>query len=288
VNDVVRLWWLARTWNLPGGLRPGYDGNERDAHDDGALDLVGHEVGRDKSAEEYSDPELIVVSQVAPFSITYSGICHLVTGAHARVTIKVLRRASGNVGGRGDSSTGDGANAGGIRQADEREKEANAAAACDLDGLWQHADQPLPHSNEGQENEDEAFNEDGSKRLAISEPAGAVEADHLVSEVGIEAHAGTAKVSLCTTVWAVTCARATGRFVKKPNRKDESPAMTAVAVIKSRLMSRACQSRSCYDLITYLRHTRHSLWQMSYCSCKSDRWDHCTRRSLLCPTGWTR
>ena len=119
-------------------------------------------------------------------------------GAHAGLRVKILRRASSNISWRGGASSSNGSDSARVRQPDEREEEANATAAGDLDGLWQHADQPLPHANKRQEDEDEAFNEDGSKGLAVGESASAVEADYLIGEVGVETHARTAKVSMRT------------------------------------------------------------------------------------------
>jgi hypothetical protein len=40
-------------------LRPGDDGNESYADDNGALDFVGHEISGDEAAKEYADPHLM-------------------------------------------------------------------------------------------------------------------------------------------------------------------------------------------------------------------------------------
>jgi hypothetical protein len=66
-----------------------------------------------------------------------------------------------------------------------------------------------------------------------------VETDYLISEIRVETHARTiARQCLAELKAAMeTYAKATGRFVRKPNMKDARPEIAAVAVMRSRCIS---------------------------------------------------
>lgn len=58
-----------------------------------------------------------------------------------------------------------------------------------LHGCRDYFNEPLPHADQGQKEEDETFDEDGCERQSVSYRPCAMVADNLVSEVGVEAHA---------------------------------------------------------------------------------------------------
>ncbi len=52
-------------------------------------------------------------------------------------------------------------------------------------------DEPLPHPYQREEDEDEAFDEDGSECEPVGDGSSSVISNDLVCEVGVEAHAGS-------------------------------------------------------------------------------------------------
>jgi hypothetical protein len=81
-----------------------------------------------------------------------------------------------------------------ITHPDFRQEHANADSACNFDTRWDDFDEPLTHADQREEDEDEAFDEDGCECKAVAYASCAVVADDLVGEVGVEAHAGTRRV----------------------------------------------------------------------------------------------
>ena len=71
------------------------------------------------------------------------------------------------------------------------EEHANADTACDFDTCWDYFDQPLTHADQREEDENEAFDEDGGECESVGDVSSTMEADDLICEISIEAHART-------------------------------------------------------------------------------------------------
>src|SRR5690554_2164091 len=88
---------------------------------------------------------------------THLGVRHQSAVAHASINVNVFVAASGQSQGSGRAPTGNGANARRVRKSNLREEEADADAGCRLDRGWNELDQPLPHSRQGEEDENETL-----------------------------------------------------------------------------------------------------------------------------------
>ena len=159
--------------------------------------------------------------------------------AGSGLDVEILERATSQLG-RRHRAPRNGTDSGSVGQADEGEEESNADSASRLDGGWDQLAEPLSHSRESKEYEDEPFDEHGSQCETVRDRAGSVKADDLVGEVGVETHSGTIRTLVSPPVCTIsgshgTHARATGRLVKKPKRQLARPDRAAVAVIRSRL-----------------------------------------------------
>lgn len=156
--------------------RPGDDGYQNDAVQDRALDAVHHQQRGQDAATENANP--------------HPWVAHLARGrAKSRVRIPqridAARQLHGSVR-RADHE----ADTFRVREADERQEQADAHGCSELDGLGNGARQPLTHTEQGESEEDPALNEDGCESNLVGNGAGAVIAYHCVGEVGIETHAG--------------------------------------------------------------------------------------------------
>lgn len=78
-----------------------------------------------------------------------------------------------------------------ITHADFGEKHADAHSACDLYTRWDDFDEPLTHTDQREEDEDETLDENGCERETVAYAPGAMVADNLVGKVGVETHAWT-------------------------------------------------------------------------------------------------
>lgn len=84
----------------------------------------------------------------------------------------------------------------GIWHSSFSQKKANSDTTCDLYRSRYYLDKPLPHANQGQENENKPFHKHGRESQTIRNSASSMKTDNLVSKICIEAHAGAEKVSV--------------------------------------------------------------------------------------------
>ena len=107
-------------------------------------------------------------------------------------SIQILRRASRDISwcNRTSSDQSDTR----IAHAYFGKKHANADTACNFDACWDDFDQPLTHADQREEDEDEAFDKDCGECEAIADGSGAMEANDLICEVGVQTHPGTGTV----------------------------------------------------------------------------------------------
>ena len=158
-----------------GAAGPRDDADEQDANDDGALEAVHHEQNREDTTAEDSDP--------------HAGEAHLVPLRTGAVLEPVLGRTSGELDGRVGGAN-DEADTLAVGETDDGEEEADTDARGDLDAGGDGAGEPLAHAEDGEGEEDPAFNEDGGQGNLEGNRTRAVVADDGVGEVGVEAHAG--------------------------------------------------------------------------------------------------
>lgn len=85
-------------------------------------------------------------------------------------------------------ATSDGSNSSRIRQSNLREEQSDTNTTGRLDGSRDHVDQPLSHTRQSEEHEDEPFDKHSGQGKLVRDVSGTVPADDLVSEVGVESH----------------------------------------------------------------------------------------------------
>lgn len=111
---------------------------------------------------------------------------------HTRaVNIEVFDGAASNREGCGNSTGCDNADARSVGHATERKEHADADTACSLQRPGDDSDEPLSHTGQCQEEEDKTLDKDCGQGDSVGNGASTTDADNLVCEVGIEAHART-------------------------------------------------------------------------------------------------
>ena len=128
-----------------------------------------------------------MIGEVSP----YSRVCHNapITGS----VVEVLASTTTDRQWRDDVSSDD-TDTRAVRHPNQRQKHADAHTACRLESARNDLDQPVPHSGDCQEDEDEALDEDSSKRKTIRHRTRATDTDNLIREVRIETHSGAVLV----------------------------------------------------------------------------------------------
>ena len=207
--------------------RPRDDRHDEDTGDDGTLEPEhGENNGQEATAED-TKPE--------------GGVAHLVRVGARPIIEHRLGWATCQGQGRGDGSL-DQTDTLAVGQTDECQEETDAGAGRKLDGARDGPSEPLAKTENGQAEEDEALGKDGGHSDLVRYGSGAVEADNLVGEVGVEAHTSTDAHRPVTTLAAgrirdlVGCA-STYMLASRPRKKVARQEMAAVPVTRSLLTS---------------------------------------------------
>lgn len=110
---------------------------------------------------------------------SYLGIRHLSTITHARLAIDLFSRTPAECQRCRYPTAGDCAYTSRVRQAYLSEEKPYADACCGLDSRGDKLDEPLPHSGQRENDEDESFEEDGRERGFVRNGATAIGTDDL-------------------------------------------------------------------------------------------------------------
>jgi hypothetical protein len=100
---------------------------------------------------------------------SHSWVCHLASIAASRRFTYHIGRAAAQAQGSRYAAARDGTDARRVRESNFGEEKANAHSSGRLDGGGNEPDEPLAHTREGQEHEDDAFEEDGSQGSAVGD-----------------------------------------------------------------------------------------------------------------------
>lgn len=159
-----------------GGAGPGDDGDEKDADDDGAADTVEHQDGREDAAKEDTEPHGRTLKDMRQADIWV-------------VWIGEFRLAAAQPNQVGIISSNDAKTTSGL-QSDERDEETDTCASSQSQRSRNDPSEPLPDSQERENEEQPAFQKDRSQSLPVShtERTRSMETDDRVSEISVETH----------------------------------------------------------------------------------------------------
>jgi hypothetical protein len=158
-----------------GASRPGNDADEKDAHDDSALDAEHHQEDREEPATEDTDP--------------HGRVGHFVPGrAHASIRVLVGLVAACQLHGS-RSRTGDCANTSRVRKSNQSQVESDSNTRGKLDRRRNSPSKPLTKTQNCERNENQSFNKDSRECNFVRDQTRTVVANDSVSKVCVESHA---------------------------------------------------------------------------------------------------
>lgn len=155
---------------------PGDDADEDDSSQDGALEAVHHEHDGEDTTAEDTDP--------------HGGVAHLGRGGAEAINL-LARNAASQLEG-GGSGANNQTDTLAVGETDEGEEETDTDTGGEFDGAGDGASEPLTQTEQGEAEEDEALDEDGSKGDLVRDGTGSVVTDDGVGKVGVQAHTGSA------------------------------------------------------------------------------------------------